>query len=157
MTARRQGEPVSLERAATVGIDAVMLTTMVDGPRPYGSSAAALLAVRTAHTLVFLGELAAIGWLVVSGALGRRDRSVAIAAGAVAAEAAVFVANQGVCPLTPLAERLGARSGSVSDIFLPDRVAHTIPIWSTGLVVLGLGLHLRAAISGRARVRRRSS
>jgi hypothetical protein len=52
---------------------------------------------------------------------------VALAAAAVGAETAAFVITRGVCPLTPLSERLDGRVGSVSDISLPDRVARTIP------------------------------
>jgi hypothetical protein len=102
-----------------------------------------LTAVRALHSAIFLVELAAILWLVVTGIVGRRDRTVAVAGCLVAVEAAVFVANSGVCPLTPLAERLGARRGSVSDIFLPDAIARTIPIWSSALVGLGIALHVR--------------
>lgn len=105
-----------------------------------------LTVIRAVHSGVFLVELAAIAWLVLSGLMGRRDRSVAIAGGLVAIESAVFVANRGVCPLTPLAERHGASNGSVSDIFLPDVVARTIPIWATTLVAVGVALHLRAAL-----------
>jgi len=107
----------------------------------------AVAAIKTVHTAVFLAELSAIGWLVASGLLGRRDRTVALAAGAVAIEAAVFVANDRVCPLTPLTERIGATSGSVSDIFLPDVVARTIPIWSSALVALAALLHVRSAVA----------
>ena len=113
--------------------------------------AVALGAVRTVHTVVFLFELLAIGWLVISGLLGRRDRTVAVAAGAVALESGVFLANSGVCPLTPLARRLGDRTGSVSDIFLPGRVARTIPIWSTALIGLAVALHARGAWRDRCR------
>jgi hypothetical protein len=109
--------------------------------------------VRAVHSAVFVVELVAILWLVVTGITGRRDRTVAVAGGLVATEAAVFVANSGVCPLTPLAERLGARRGSVSDIFLPDAMAHTIPIWSSALVALGVALHVRQLV----RVRRRGA
>ena len=105
----------------------------------------AIVAVRTVHTAVFAAELASIGWFVVSGARGRRDRSVALAVAAISAESAVFVANGGVCPLTPLTERLGAADGSVSDIFLPDAIARTIPIWSSALG-FGAVLHVRSAI-----------
>lgn len=93
--------------------------------------------------------LSAIGWLVVTGLTGRRDRSVAIAGGLVAVESVVFLANDGVCPLTPLAERHGASRGNVSDIFLPDALARTIPIWATSLVVVGVALHVRAALADR--------
>jgi hypothetical protein len=99
--------------------------------------------LKLAHTVIFAGELSAILWLVMSGLVGRRDRTVALAAVAVAAEAAVFLANDGVCPITPLTERMGATHGSVSDIFLPDAVARTIPIWSTGLLAIAGVLHLR--------------
>jgi hypothetical protein len=104
----------------------------------------AVVGLKVVHTVVFLGELAAIAWLVVSGLLGRRDRTVAFAASAVAIEAAVYLANDRVCPLTPLTERLGASRGGVSDIFLPARVARTIPIWSTALVLWAVVLHVGA-------------
>lgn len=112
------------------------------GADPPGSrSSATLVAIRTVHSGVFLVELASIAWLLVSGLLGRRDRSVAVAAVLVAGESAVFLANAGVCPLTPLAERHGAERGSVSDIYLPDGLARTIPIWATTLVVAAVVLH----------------
>jgi hypothetical protein len=106
----------------------------------------AVAAVKTVHTAIFLGELLSIGWLVVTGLRGRRDRTVAVAAGAVAIEAAVFLGNDRVCPLTPLTQRLGATRGAVSDIFLPDAVARTIPIWSSALVGLAALLHARSAL-----------
>jgi hypothetical protein len=105
---------------------------------------AAIALIKSIHTAVFLGVLAAIAWLVATGAMGRRDRSVGLAATAVALETAVFVGNGMVCPLTPLAERFGATRGAVTDIFLPSRVAQTIPIWSSVLVGLAALLHLRA-------------
>jgi hypothetical protein len=104
----------------------------------------AVVVVKTVHTVIFAGELSAILWLVVSGLFGKRDRTVGIAAAAVAAEAAVFLANDGVFPLTPLTERLGADDGSVSDIFLPDVLARTIPTWSTALLIVAGLLQARS-------------
>jgi hypothetical protein len=103
----------------------------------------AVVALKTIHTIIFAGELFAILWLVITGLVGRRDRSVGVAAAAVAAEVVVFVANDGVCPITPLTQRMGAAHGSVSDIFLPDALARTTPIWSTALLVVAGVLHLR--------------
>jgi hypothetical protein len=100
-----------------------------------------LTAIKAVHSAIFATELTCIGWLIATGAMGRRDRTVAVAAGVMAVEATVFVANQGTCPLTPLAERYGAKRGSVSDIFLPDVLARTLPIWSTGLLAVAAGLH----------------
>ncbi len=102
----------------------------------------AVAALKSVHTVIFAGELSAILWLVVSSLLGRRDRTVGIAAVAVTAEATVFLANDGVCPITPLTERLGAADGSVSDIFLPDAFARTTPIWSMILLAIAGLLHL---------------
>jgi hypothetical protein len=109
----------------------------------------ALVIVKSIHSLIFALELASIGWLAVTGLTGRRDRSVVVATAAVAAEAVVFLANDRVCPLTPLAEDLGATDGAVSDIFLPDVVARTIPIWSTAMISLAAVLHLRHALRSR--------
>ena len=114
-----------------------------------GRHPVAVAAVKTVHTAIFLFELASIAWLAVSGLVGRRDRTVTVATGAVGLEIAVFLANDGVCPLTPLAERLGSARGSVSDIFLPDAVARTIPIWSTALLVVAGLLHARSALRDR--------
>ncbi len=113
----------------------------------------AIVALKSIHTVIFAGELSAILWLVASGLLGRRDRSVAIAALAVAVESAVFVANDGVCPITPMTERMGAAHGSVSDIFLPDVLARTTPIWSSILLVIAGLLHLRALSGAQVSVR----
>ena len=113
-------------------------------PRPDRRHPMAVIVLKAAHTAIFASELAAILWLVVSGLHGRRDRTVAIAVTAVAVEAAVFLANDGVCPITPLTERLGASHGSVSDIFLPDVLARTTPIWSTALLIIAGVLHLHA-------------
>jgi|KBSMisStaDraftv2_1062788.scaffolds.fasta_scaffold1351103_2 hypothetical protein len=104
----------------------------------------AIIALKSVHTLIFAGELSAILWLVVSGLIGRRDRSVGIAAIAVAVEATVFLANDGVCPITPMTEHMGAADGSVSDIFLPGAVARTTPIWSVSLLAIAGLLHVRA-------------
>jgi hypothetical protein len=113
------------------------------------SRSIALFLVRLVHSGIFLVELTAIGWLLVTGATGRRDRTVAVAAGLVAVETGVFIAGRGVCPLTPLAVRMGAERGSVSDIFLPDRVARTIPIWSSVLLAAAGVLHLRGLVARR--------
>lgn len=72
-----------------------------------------------------------------------------MAAGLVAIESAVYVANDRVCPLTPIAERFGAQRGSVSDIWLPDVAARTLPLWSGALVLLAAALHARAWVHGR--------
>jgi len=85
---------------------------------------AALASIRAIHTVIFASVGAAI-LLVVWDGLRQRPANRTLVAGAVVlAESAIFVSNNQVCPLTPLAEQLGAERGSVADIFLPD--------WSVG-------------------------
>lgn len=54
-------------------------------------------------------------------------------------ESAVDASSNEVCPLTPLAEALGANRGSVTDIFLPDRYSQRIPLFHEGDLKEGWG------------------
>jgi hypothetical protein len=66
----------------------------------------------------------------------------------VAGETLVFAANGFRCPLTKVAEDLGATSGSVTDIFLPRWFARSLPALHVPLIALGLALHRRAIVRG---------
>lgn len=114
-----------------------------------GVASPTLVVIKTAHSAFFLVMLGAIGWLIVTGHRGRRDRSTAVAAALVTTEIAVYVGNDRVCPLTPLAERHGASRGTVSDIRLPDVLARTLPAWSGTLVAPGAALPLRSWLRSR--------
>ncbi|MGH2357012.1 MAG: hypothetical protein ACRDGJ_03240, partial [Candidatus Limnocylindria bacterium] len=59
-----------------------------------------------------------------------------------------YVSNNQVCPLTPLAEEIGAERGSVVDNFLPDWAARRIPIVAGSAALLALFLNLRAWHAG---------
>ena len=76
--------------------------------------------------------------------MGRPRRRTAIAGGVVPAESALYVSNNQVCPLTPLAEEFGAERGSVVDLFLPAAVARQIPAVAGSAAVLALVLNIRA-------------
>ena len=112
----------------------------------------ALAFIKTVHAAAFL-VIAASGQVVFwDGVRNRPSRRTGVAAVIVLAESAVFAANGFVCPLTPMAERLGAKRGSVSDIFLPDVVARNLT-WITGLLlVAGLALNARALWRGRTQL-----
>ena len=96
------------------------------------------------HTAVFLSVAGSIILFAWDGARQRPGRRKVIAAGVGLIEAAVYASNNQVCPLTPLAEELGASSGTVTDIFLPDQFARRIPLISSIVLVLGLALNARA-------------
>ncbi len=140
--------PTSEQRSPGTATELIPMNELVVARRRRGL----LFSIRAVHSAVFLTMLSAIGWLLATGLAGRRDRSVVVAGSLVAAESVVFLANDGVCPLTPLAERFGAERGGVSDMFLPRSVAETIPIWATSLVVLGVALLVRGLlVAGRRR------
>jgi hypothetical protein len=111
--------------------------------------APALDAIRAIHTILFTSIGAAIVLFVWDGVRGRPGRRTATALGIALAESAVYVSNNQVCPLTPLAEELGADRGSVVDIFLPDAAARRIPVVSTSALLLGIGLNARALLRRR--------
>lgn len=103
----------------------------------------ALMALKTAHTMIWALVETAMAYLIVSGVRGSTDRKTIVAAGLVAAESAVFLANGARCPLTSTAESLGAESGSVTDIYLPRWLAHNLPVIHVPLIGLAVFLHVR--------------
>jgi hypothetical protein len=103
----------------------------------------ALLAVTAAHTLVWFSIESCMVYVLYAGLANRTDRRAAIAAAVIAAESLVFAANGFRCPLTDVAESLGAEHGSVTDIYLPARFARNLPAIHVPLLALALFLHGR--------------
>ena len=81
--------------------------------------------------------------VLYDGSCGRTDRRTALAGAVVAGESLVFVASGFRCPLTRLAERLGAENSGVTDIWLPGWFAHNLPAIHVPLIALALILHGR--------------
>jgi hypothetical protein len=96
----------------------------------------ALKMVKTAHTAIWLAVETATVYLLVSGALRRTDCRAAVAGAIVAGETLVFLGDGARCPLTEIAERLGAESRSVTDIYLPRWFARNLPLIHVPLVGL---------------------
>ena len=99
-----------------------------------------VLHVKAVHTVVFAILSCCVLFVVVSGAFNRITRWTWVAVIAVVAEGLVLVASGGRCPLTSVAERLGAVDGSVSDIFLPKWLADRIFPICTTLFLIGCAL-----------------
>lgn len=55
----------------------------------------------------------------------------------------MYVSNNQVCPLSPLAEDLGAENGSVTDILLPIWISRRIPLVSGTVLLFGIALNVR--------------
>ncbi len=87
-------------------------------------------------------------YVLYAGFAGRSDRRAGIAAGVVAAETLLFAGNGFRCPLTQVAERLGAEHGSVTDIYLPRWFARNLPDIHVPLICLAGYLHARNLRTG---------
>lgn len=91
-----------------------------------------VLYVKLVHTLIFVVLSACVLFILASGAFNRITVWTWGAVAAIVVEGVVLAASGGKCPLTAMAERLGAVDGSVSDIFLPKWFADRIfPICGT--------------------------
>jgi len=102
-----------------------------------------LVAVKVIHTLAWFSIESCVAYLLYAGFVRRTDRRAAFAAAVVGGETLIYVANGFRCPLTDVAESLGAEDGSVTDIFLPRRLAHALPAIHVPLILLTVFLHGR--------------
>jgi hypothetical protein len=103
----------------------------------------ALVSVKAVHSLIYFSIEFCMGYLIYAGMKGHENRRTGIAAGVVAAESLIFVGNRCRCPLTGLAEDLGATHGSVTDIYLPRWLASNLVPIHVPLLALALYLHTR--------------
>jgi hypothetical protein len=102
-----------------------------------------LALIRGVHTAAWFSIESCVCYLVWAGVTGRTDRRAGAAAAVVAGECLVFAANGFRCPLTALAERAGATSGSVTDIYLPTWFARNLPAIHVPLLLAIGWLHGR--------------
>jgi hypothetical protein len=102
-----------------------------------------LVGVKAAHSLIYFSIESCMGYIIYAGMKRREDRRVAIAAGVVVGECIIFLGNRCRCPLTGLAENLGAANGSVTDIYLPRWFASNLVWIHVPLLALALYLHVR--------------
>ena len=112
------------------------------GPRSAGARPA-LLAITVIHTLAWFSIESCMAYLLYAGLAKRTDRRAVIAAAVVTGESLVFAANGFRCPLTDVAESLGAEHGSVTDLYLPAWFARNLPAIHAPLLVLAVFLHGR--------------
>ena len=108
-----------------------------------GRRGLALAAVKLVHTLAWFSIESCMVYLLYAGFAKRTDRRAAVAAAVVGGESLIFAANGFRCPLTDVAESLGADDGSVTDIYLPGWFAHALPAIHVPLILLAAYLHGR--------------
>jgi hypothetical protein len=111
----------------------------------------ALIIVKSVHTTAFFSIAGSIVLFTWDGFRGQRGRRrTRLAAALALSETIAYATNNQVCPLTPLAEELGARRGTVTDIFLPTWLSRRIPVLSGTTLMVGVALHLRAWLTDRS-------
>ena len=103
----------------------------------------ALLAIKAVHSIAFWIIQTCVVYLLYSGLRRRSDRRAALAGSIALVESAIYAGNGFRCPLTDLAEEMGAESGSVTDIFLPGWLARNVANIYTPMLVVALVLHAR--------------
>jgi len=128
----------------------------VFGVRSDDDRGAALVAVKVVHTGAWFSIEACMIYVLWAGLARRSDRRAAVAGAVVAGECVVFAANGFRCPLTDVAQRLGAEHVAVTDIYLPRRFAHYLPAIHVPLVVASVWLHARNVRHRRSRADRAS-
>ena len=111
--------------------------------KPLRRHRAGLILIKLVHTAAWLSIESCMAYLLWTGLTRRSDRRATIAAGVVAGECVVFIANGFRCPLTDAAERFGAERGSVTDIYLPRWFAQNLPAIHLPLIALAGYLHAR--------------
>lgn len=111
---------------------------------------ATVRAIKAIHTVIFFSVFGIIVLVAADGIRARPRRRTVLAIGLALAETGIYGSNNQVCPLSPLAEDLGAASGSVTDIYLPGWLSRRIPVLSGSLLIVGLVLNLRAWRADRA-------
>lgn len=140
-----------LERGPRRPVWSHVLTAPVVRRVPQGRRTTVLALIKGFHSVAFFSIAGLILLFTWDGLRGRRTRRATLAGMVALAESAIYGSNNLVCPLTPLAEELGASRGSVTDIYLPDWLSRRVPLFGGGTLLLGLVVHGRLWITQRSR------
>ena len=102
-----------------------------------------LFFIKFVHSLIFWWQVICLGYLFFACITKTFNILVLRAIISILLNGLLLLLNKGRCPFTTLAEKQGAVKGSVTDIFLPDWVAHNIfrvatPLFIIELIVLAI-------------------
>lgn len=82
-----------------------------------------LTVIKLVHTAIFFLLAACVLYILFCALSNRYSRRTSLAIALIFIEGIVLVLNDWECPLTTLAQRVGAAQGGVADIFLPRILA----------------------------------
>ena len=75
------------------------------------------------HSIIFLYMSACLVYILIAGITRAFNWILVVALASTVFEGIVLLLNRGRCPFTTLAEKYGAKRGSVTDLFLPNVIA----------------------------------
>jgi hypothetical protein len=114
-------------------------------------AAAAVTAIKSIHTVIFLAMASCVGYILYSGIVGRFSGLAKLAMLTLSTEGVIYSRNGFRCPLADMAEDLGAESGTVGDIFLPSWVEPRIPVISSALLAVAGSAYWLRRLTGLTR------
>ncbi len=132
---------MTVARVAREPVWSEALTRPIAARMPARWRGAAVVMIKAIHTMAFFSIATLIASFTWDGIRHRSTRRTAAAGLIAIAESVVYATNNGVCPLTPLAEELGAASGSVTDIYLPDWLSRRVPLFGGSALVAGIAFN----------------
>ena len=94
--------------------------------------------IKVIHSAIFFAMAGSLGLIAWAAATGRPTRLTWAALALLIVEVGAVALARGDCPLTLYAERLGASSDSVVDIFLPRWLADRAFVLGGGLFLMSL-------------------
>ena len=96
--------------------------------------------IKLIHTIIYFFMSACLIYILYCVITRTFDWTLLLAIGAIFIEGLALLLNDGRCPFTTLAEKYGAKKGSVTDMFLPDIMARNTFRFSTILFIVELAL-----------------
>jgi hypothetical protein len=102
-----------------------------------------LFLIKFIHSVIFWWQVACLAYLLYAGITRTFNVIVLVAIVSILINGLLLLLNKGRCPFTTLAEHQGAKSGSVTDLFLPKCIANNIfrvsmPLFCAELVLLAV-------------------
>ena len=106
-----------------------------------------IMLIKVVHSAIFLAMATSLGLVTWAALTGTPTRLTWAALALLIVEVGAVLLARGECPLTVYAERLGASSGSVVDLFLPRWLAiRAFSLGGTLFLVALFVLSLRLAL-----------
>jgi hypothetical protein len=105
--------------------------------------------IKFIHSLIFWWQAACLAYILYAGIAAVFNILLFIAIISILINGVLLILNKGRCPFTTLAEKQGAKSGAITDLFLPKIIARNIfrvsfPLFILELILLAVRFFTRS-------------